>query len=83
MKVKLQEDIIPIKTFEQYVDMYIGKKSDTKRVMQDGDRWECIVCLSPLDEFTQVSFVNGIYTGKGGKHVEYILNQITKNDRIY
>ena len=40
--------------------MYIGK-DETKRVMQEGDRWECIVCLSPLDEFTQVSFVNGIY----------------------
>jgi len=26
----------------------------------------------------QVSFVNGIHTAKGGKHVEYILNQITR-----
>ena len=25
----------------------------------------------------QMSFVNGIYTSKGGKHVEYIMNQIT------
>jgi DNA topoisomerase-2 len=25
-----------------------------------------------------VSFVNGIYTSKGGKHVEYVLNQITR-----
>ena len=25
-----------------------------------------------------MSFVNGIYTSKGGKHVDYILNQITK-----
>ena len=40
--------------------------------------------VSPLDEFTQVSFVNGIHTGKGGKHVEYITNQICKkDDRIY
>ena len=34
--------------------------------------------MSPSQEFSQVSFVNGIYTSKGGKHVEYILNQITK-----
>ena len=34
--------------------------------------------LAPKDEFTQVSFVNGIYTIKGGKHVEYILNQIIR-----
>ena len=25
-----------------------------------------------------MSFVNGIHTSKGGKHVEYILNQITR-----
>ena len=36
------------------------------------------VCLSPVDEFAQVSFVNGINTSKGGKHVEYLVNQITK-----
>jgi DNA topoisomerase-2 len=34
--------------------------------------------LTPTNEFIQVSFVNGIYTSKGGKHVEYILNQITR-----
>ena len=26
-------------------------------------------------EFQQISFVNGINTNKGGKHVEYIINQ--------
>ena len=36
------------------------------------------MCLSPTDEFCQVSFVNGIFTSKGGKHVEYITNQIVK-----
>ena len=46
-------------------------------------RWEFAVCLSPLDEFTQVSFVNGIHTKKGGKHVEYIMNQIIKKMVAY
>ena len=40
------------------------------------DRWEYAVCISPLDEFTHISFVNGIM--KGGKHVEYLLNQLVK-----
>ena len=78
LKVKIQGNSIPIKSFEQYVDMYIGEKSDNPRVSQVTDRWECIVGLSPLDEFSQVSFVNGIFTGKGGKHVDYIVNQICK-----
>ena len=78
LKVKINDTLIDIKSFEQYVDMYIGEKSEMPRVSQTSDRWECVVCVSPLDEFTQVSFVNGISTGKGGKHVEYITNQITK-----
>ena len=39
--------------------------------------------FAPSEEFTQVSFVNGIYTGKGGKHVEYILNQIIRKLTAY
>ena len=49
--------------------MYIGSKEDSPRVFQNSDRWECVVALSPLDEFSQVSFVNGIYTGKGGEYL--------------
>ena len=41
------------------------------------DRWEIVACISPLDEFTQVSFVNGINTIKGGKHVDMISKQLT------
>jgi DNA topoisomerase-2 len=79
IKVKFNSQITPIKTFEQYVDMYIGKKSDTKRIYEyASDRWEYAVCKTPLEEHTQVSFVNGIYTSKGGKHVDYVLNQIIK-----
>jgi DNA topoisomerase-2 len=80
VKVKLNSTPIAIKSFEQYVNMYVGSKTDTKRIYEEAnERWEYAVCLTPLDEFTQVSFVNGIYTSKGGKHVDYILNQITKN----
>lgn len=79
LKVKLNSSLIPIKTFEKYVDMYVGAKKETQRVYeQSNERWEYAVCLTPVEEFTQVSFVNGIYTSKGGKHVDYILNQLTK-----
>lgn len=80
LKVKYNSNLLPVKTFTQYVDMYIGSKEESKRVAEDSEngRWEYLVALSPMHEFQQVSFVNGIYTSKGGKHVEYILNQITK-----
>jgi len=79
LKVKYNSQIIPIKNFQQYIDMYIGSKDNTPRVYEEvGERWEYAVSLSPTHEFIQISFVNGIHTAKGGKHVEYILNQITR-----
>jgi DNA topoisomerase-2 len=79
IKVSFNKTVIPIKTFEQYVNMYVGSKTDTKRIYeQDNERWEYAVCLTPHDEFSQVSFVNGINTTKGGKHVDYVMNQVTK-----
>jgi DNA topoisomerase-2 len=59
--------------------LYIGNKDTGKRVYEEqGERWEYAVALSSTHEFVQVSFVNGIHTCKGGKHVEYILNQLTR-----
>jgi DNA topoisomerase-2 len=79
LKVKYNSQPIPIKNFQQYIDMYIGAKDLTPRVYEDaGERWEYAVALSPTHEFIQISFVNGIHTAKGGKHVDYILGQITR-----
>ncbi|NBQ17864.1 hypothetical protein EBU24_06115, partial [bacterium] len=79
IKVKYNSSIIPTKNFEQYINLYIGEKSVAPRVYEEANpRWEYAVALTPTNEFIQVSFVNGIYTSKGGKHVEYILNQITR-----
>ena len=83
LKVKYNSQLVPVKNFQQYIDMYIGvaNKEDqtTTRAYEDsGERWEYAVALSPTHEFIQVSFVNGIHTAKGGKHIEYILGQITR-----
>lgn len=85
IKVKLDSSILSIKNFTQYIDLYIGTKEDSKRSYEihDNDRWEYAVSLSSTHEFQQISFVNGIFTSKGGKHVDYILNQITKKMILY
>ena len=80
-KVKIQYNgqTIPVKNFQQYIDLYIGGKDESKRVYEMPDeRWEYAVALSPTQEFVQVSFVNGICTFKGGKHVDYISSQIIR-----
>jgi DNA topoisomerase-2 len=96
VKVKYNGALVPVKHFQQYVDLYIGAKSagssegggsssssssssSVKRIYENPDpRWEYVVCLTTTDEFAHVSFVNGIYTPRGGKHVEYITNQIVR-----
>jgi DNA topoisomerase-2 len=77
VKVKYNNNIIPVKTFKNYIDLYV--EDETKIIFEEvNERWMFAVCLSPNQEFTQVSFVNGVNTYGGGKHVEYILYQITK-----
>ena len=83
VKVHYNDTLAPVKNFQQYIDMYIGPKTGgagngTRVYEAHGERWEYAVSLSPTHEFTAVSFVNGICTFKGGKHVEYIIGQITR-----
>jgi len=84
IKVKYNSTPVEIKTFMHYIDLYIGTKADKERIYeQANERWEYAVCLAPNEEFSQVSFVNGIFTSKGGKHVEYIVNQIVRKLTTY
>ena len=80
IKVKYNNELIPVKCFEQYINLYIGEKTATNRVYEcsEDGRWEYAIALTPTSEFIQISFVNGIHTSKGGKHVEYILNQVVR-----
>jgi len=76
IKIEYNGSVIPVKNFQQYMDMYLG---DAKRIYEHtNERWEYAVALSEHGEFSQVSFVNGICTFKGGKHVDYILGQIVR-----
>ena len=79
VKVSYNGIQVPVKNFQNYIDLYIGPKEETKRVYETTDeRWEYAVAMSETHEFQQVSFVNGIATSKGGKHVDYIVGQITR-----
>ncbi len=80
VRVKWNDETINIKSFSQYIDLYVGTKKDCVRVEESSEngRWEYAIALTPLQEFAHVSFVNGIHTSKGGTHVEYIMNQITR-----
>ena len=85
IKVKFNNELVPIKNFQNYIDMYIGTKDNGGlRVYESPDeRWEYAVALSPTHEFMSLSFVNGICTTKGGKHVDHIITQLTRKLQEY
>ncbi|KAH7570640.1 hypothetical protein ACOSQ2_019276 [Xanthoceras sorbifolium] len=76
VKVELNGCRVPVKTFEEYVDLF--PKSAARFHEKVNDRWEVCVSLSE-GQFQQVSFVNSISTIKGGTHVDYIANQIANH----
>nr|XP_021509139.1 DNA topoisomerase 2-alpha [Meriones unguiculatus] len=81
VKVFLNGNKLPVKGFRSYVDMYLKDKVDetgnTLKVVHEqvNPRWE--VCLTMSEKgFQQISFVNSIATSKGGRHVDYVADQI-------
>jgi len=76
--VYFNDEKLESKNFEKYIDLFLGPKKEYFRVYEKSERWEIGVAMTPNHNFEQVSFVNGISTSKGGKHVDYIVSQITK-----
>jgi DNA topoisomerase-2 len=73
VKVSFNETVLSVRDFDHYMDLYIG---EAPKVFEVYPRWEVGVSFS--EDHHHVSFVNGIYTQKGGKHVDYITNQIIR-----
>ena len=73
VKVFFNGELVPVRSFPDYIDMYVGEKV---AIFEATERWAYAVAVVETSEFKQVSFVNGIHTMKGGKHVDYIMNQI-------
>ncbi|KAM6042576.1 DNA topoisomerase 2-alpha [Theristicus caerulescens] len=81
VKVFLNGQKLPVKGFRSYVDLYLKDKVDetgnTLKVIHEevNSRWEVCLALSEKG-FQQVSFVNSIATTKGGRHVDYVADQL-------
>lgn len=77
VRILLNQELVPIKTLETYVDCYLGSKTECPRVYEKvDDRWEIVATISPTETFQHITFVNGISTNKGGKHVDYLAKLI-------
>lgn len=79
IKIKYNKHDIEVKTFDDYMNLYIGE--ELPRVFEAvNENWDVGVCFSDTG-FQQVSFVNSIYTSQGGRHVDYIVNQMV--DKLF
>jgi len=79
VSVSFNGEKLTIKDFEKYCELFLDKKEQPVVYEASGQRWEVVASISKSGSFEYLSFVNGINTIKGGKHIEYITNMITKN----
>lgn len=75
VKVILNNEEIKIKSFAEYIDLYLGSTTLPKIFEVASDRWQIGISISE-GVFQQVSFVNGICTTKGGTHVTHVADQV-------
>lgn len=92
VNVYLNDELLKIKNFKQYVEMYVnsvkaeaaeasgGAAQPQPLIVHEkiGDRWEVAFAVSD-GAFQQVSFANSVSTVKGGTHVTYIADQLAKH----
>lgn len=77
LTVTLNGRKLPIRKFEDYIKLHEGINKPV--AFHDKDKnWEVGVALAE-DGHDSISFVNSIATTKGGKHVEYIVDQISNH----
>lgn len=74
VSVWLNGSKLTVKSFQKYVEMY----TDAPKVYESVDaNWE--VCVAQSNDYRSISFVNGIATTDGGKHVDLVTNRIVKD----
>lgn len=79
VRVYLDDELINIKNFKDYIDMFYDDEEDepTRKMVYEepNENWKVCAIFDP-DGFKQVSYVNGIYTIHGGTHVQHVTDQI-------
>lgn len=68
---------LPTKSLEAYADLWMGAKKDVPRVsLSFHPLWNAVVSASTDDVLQQMSWVNGVATTRGGKHIDAVLDVI-------
>jgi len=78
VSVYFNNEKLMIKDFEKYAELFINKSEQPLSYEVCNDRWEIVATLSKTGIHEQISFVNGINTIRGGRHVDYVSQNIIK-----
>ena len=73
VKVTFNETPVKCKNLTEYARAF---ECDPVIYETPNDRWHIAIADSPVDKFFSMSFVNGIWTSKGGTHVDAVTNQV-------
>ena len=73
--VTLNNIKLPLSTFENYLSLYQGENKWYSCYCVKNPLWSFGIKINNINTITSnISFVNGVYTNRGGKHVEYIMD---------
>ena len=76
IKVYLNNVVIPINSFQEYIQLYFDPEVEVEVFAEKHDRWDIGFVYRPDGGFEHISHVNNICTYHGGSHVDYINEQI-------
>ena len=75
VRVKWNDALVPCRNILQYTKLLAGDSPVVQ--LKGNEHWEVLVGMTePGEGFRQVSFVNGIHTSNGGRHVDYVVKKI-------
>jgi hypothetical protein len=78
LSVWFNETKLELASCLDYIKLYLPDPENTELAFTiPHARWYVAACMAPNFQFNQVSFVNGICTSRGGRHVDYVTKQIT------
>lgn len=78
VNVFFNDEKIQIKDLKSYISQYQDLRDKKMEIIKLCDRWEIAIGSSSDDVLQSVSFVNSINTFRGGKHVDCIVDILSK-----
>jgi DNA topoisomerase-2 len=75
---------LELKSFDEYAHMFLNSSAEGEHEMplyksvELANQWQIGLAVSPSDTFESLSFVNNVWTPRGGTHVQTIMAQISK-----